>query len=113
MEITSQIDFIGPGEPESGGTDHAAMVCHGAPGFRLRSEYGDYRNYTWHTNRDTFDKVVFGEVRNNATLTAMLAYLAAEDPVKTPRDKRTVFTDDVEGWPACEPARRSYEQRRR
>jgi hypothetical protein len=112
-EITSQITFVAPGVPASGGSDHAAMVCYGAPGFRLQSDYGDYRNYTWHTNRDTFDKVVFPEVRNNATLTAMLAYLAAEDPVKTPREQRTVFGDDLEGWPDCEPAGRSYDQRRR
>jgi hypothetical protein len=112
-EITSQITFVAPGVPATGGSDHAALVCYGAPGFSLRSTSGDYSNYTWHTNRDTFDKVVIPEVRNNATLTAMLAYLAAEDPVKTPRDQRTVFGDDLEGWPDCEPARRSYDQRRR
>ena len=46
-----------------------------------------YGNYTWHTNRDTYDKIVFDELRGNATLTAMLAYLASEDPTMIKRDR--------------------------
>ena len=113
LEITQHIRFTAPGDPADGGSDHAALVCYGAPAFRLGSADGDYREYTWHTNRDTFDKVIFPEVRNNATLTAMLAYLAAEDPEKTPRNQRTVFGEDPPRWPECETPRRSYEQRRR
>ncbi|ULT43164.1 hypothetical protein KRR40_06630 [Niabella defluvii] len=37
---------------------------------------------TWHTNRDTYDKIVFDDLRNNAILTAILAYAASEDPQK-------------------------------
>ena len=50
----------------------------GAPSFRLQAAYDEYRQYTWHTNRDTYDKIVFDDLRNNATLAAMLAYLASE-----------------------------------
>jgi hypothetical protein len=35
--------------------------------------------WTWHTNRDTYDKVVLDDLRYNATLLAMLTYLASED----------------------------------
>jgi hypothetical protein len=112
-EISAHIRISGPGDPPDGGSDEAAMVCYGAPGFRLRSPYADYREYTWHTNRDTFDKIVFPELRSNATLTAMLAYLASEDPERTPRDQRTAFGAEVSSWPACQPARRSYDERRR
>jgi carboxypeptidase Q len=68
-----------PGMPGGGGTDHAAFVCAGAPAFNLGSNSWDYGTYTWHTNRDTYDKIVFDEIRNNATLTAMLVYLASEE----------------------------------
>ena len=35
----------------------------------------DYGAYTWHTNRDTYDKIVPEDLKRNATLTAMLVYL--------------------------------------
>ena len=47
----------------------------------------DYGNYTWHTNRDTYDKVVFDDLKSNATLFAMLAYLASESPDKVSRER--------------------------
>ncbi len=68
-------------------------------------------SYTWHTNRDTFDKVVFDEIKNNAVLVAMLAYLASEDPERVPRDRRVMPVDEETGearsWPVCQEPRRS------
>jgi hypothetical protein len=104
-EITRHIELDIPGAPERGGSDHMSFVCHGAPGFRLQSHYPEYRQYTWHTNRDTFDKIVFDDLKNNATLTAMLAYLASEDPDRLPRDRRRLLPDG-QGWPRCAPPRR-------
>ena len=104
-EITRHIELDIPGVPERGGSDHMSFVCHGAPGFRLQSHYPMYRQYTWHTNRDTFDKIVFDDLKNNATLTAMLAYLASEDPEFLPRDQRILPNN--EEWPRCYPPRRS------
>ena len=49
----------------------------------------NYGSYTWHTNRDTYDKVVFDDLKHNATLAAMLAYLASEDPGFIDRDQVT------------------------
>ena len=49
----------------------------------------DYGSYTWHTNRDTYDKIVFDDLRFNATLTAMLAYLAANDATTITRERAT------------------------
>ena len=46
----------------------------------------DYGNLTWHTNRDTYDKVVPEDLMNNATLVAMLVYEADKDPVAMPHD---------------------------
>ncbi|HIF08305.1 MAG TPA: M20/M25/M40 family metallo-hydrolase [Gemmatimonadetes bacterium] len=69
--------------PESGSSDEASFICRGAQGFRLMSHYPDYRQYTWHTDLDTYDKIVFDDLRNNATLVAMLAYMASEDPRRT------------------------------
>lgn len=110
-EITRNVTLSFPGSPAGGGSDNASVACYGAPGFGLGSNSWDYGVYTWHTNRDTFDKVVFDELRNNATLTAMLVYLASEDPNTIPRDQR-VMAPNQQGqpgtWPACQTPARSF-----
>jgi carboxypeptidase Q len=110
-EIENLIDFDIPGVPERGGSDHMSFICHGAPGFRLQSHYPEYRQYTWHTNRDTYDKVVLDDLMNNATLAAMLAYQASEDPERVPRDQRVLPpgpNGQPQTWPGCGPPRRSW-----
>jgi carboxypeptidase Q len=111
-EIAGEIELDLPGPQELGGSDHVAFLCHGAPGWRLQSHYPDYRQYTWHTNRDTYDKIVFDDLRNNAMLAAMLAYLASEDPERVPRDRSVLPPDPRTGqprpWLPCAPARRGY-----
>ena len=110
-EITGHIELDVPGVPETGGSDHMSFICKPAPGFRLQSNYPDYRQYTWHTNRDTFDKIVFDDLRNNATLAAMLAYAASEDPERMDVTQRVMPVDERTGqpgvWPQCRPPRRS------
>src|SRR6266542_2507804 len=82
-----QLDFRGPGFPAGGGSDDFAFACYGTPAIGLSSLNWNYFNYTWHTNRDTYDKIVFDDLRWNATLTAMLAYLASEDPTMITRER--------------------------
>ena len=98
-ELAAGIEVRSPGTPSRGGSDHSSFVCHGAPAFFLSSRSWDYGTYTWHTDRDTFDKLVLEEVRNNAKLVAMLAYLASESPERFPRDRAPAA--DSNGWPAC------------
>ena len=86
-ELQKQVQFGGPGFPSGGGSDDASFACYGAPAFGLGALGWDYFNYTWHTNRDTYDKIVFDDLKSNATLTAMLAYLASEDPTTITRER--------------------------
>jgi hypothetical protein len=119
-EYADQVTLEIPGSPGSGGTDHASFVCAGVPAFSFHVGAGrsddlpmgtnrwDTSIYTWHTNRDTFDKIVFEDLRDDAVMTAMLVYLASEDPVRMPRDRR-VMAEGAE-WPECRsPARSSTE----
>jgi carboxypeptidase Q len=71
----------------AGGTDGAVFTCYGTPSFGLGALDWNYGSYTWHTNRDTYDKVVFDDLKHNATLAAMLVYLASEDPQFIDRTK--------------------------
>ncbi len=67
-----------PGQP--GGTDGAVFTCKATPSFGMGAVSWNYNTYTWHTNRDSYDKVVFDDLKHNATLAAEMAYLASEDP---------------------------------
>ena len=104
--IRSQIQTTFPGTPGGGGSDHASFVAAGAPGFSLSSLSWSYGNYTWHTNRDTYDKIVWDDVRSNAILTAILVYMACEDPQKLPRDKSVLPVNQRTGQPAAWPEQR-------
>jgi hypothetical protein len=108
--ITAGIAITAPGEPGRGGTDNASFICWGAPAFGLGSSNWDYGTYTWHTNRDTYDKIVMSNVKRNATLVAMLVYLASEDSATMPRDK-VALKDPKTGapvaWPTCTEAIRT------
>jgi hypothetical protein len=81
-----------------GGTDGAVFACFGTPSFGMGAVSWNYNTYTWHTNRDTYDKVVFDDLKHNATLAAMLAYAASEDPEFIARE-RSPGT-----WPANWPS---------
>ena len=109
-EVSQYVDLDLPGSPGGGGSDYASFVCHGAPGFSLGALSWDYGSHTWHTHRDTFDKLIFDDLKNNAVLTASLVYLASEDPNFVDRTRRTVITGRGGGpaeWPTCTPAQRA------
>lgn len=108
--IRNQIKTSYPGFPASGGTDNASFVAAGAPAFGLGSLNWDYFTYTWHTNRDTYDKLVFDEIRSNVILTAILVYMACEDPQSLPHDKVQLPTNPRTGkameWPSVKSPNR-------
>ena len=85
-ELSDGLRVLAPGHQENTGSDHTSFVCRPAPAFRLQSSYPEYRQYTRHTNRDTYDKIVFDDLKQNATLAAMLVYAASEDPERVSRE---------------------------
>ncbi|KEO75526.1 M20/M25/M40 family metallo-hydrolase [Anditalea andensis] len=109
-EISTHIETSFPGTPSGGGSDYASFLAVGAPAFSLSSLNWSYFSYTWHTNRDTYDKIVFDDVQNNAILTAILAYMASEDPEKTSREKSVLPVNPRTGtqisWPTQRKATR-------
>lgn len=98
--------------PGSGGSDFASFVAKGAPAFMLSSLSWDYGPFTWHTNVDTYDKIVFDDVTNNVVMIAILAYMASEDPEKASRERRVLpinNSGDQRTWPEPKsPDRRGY-----
>ncbi len=121
-EMQAMIPFDGSaGRPSSGGTDDASFACHGVPAFGMGGAQWDYGVVTWHTTRDTYDKVVMEDLKYNATLVASLAYLASEDPAFITRERVDLNTLPAGGppgaparagmqaprtWPVCTPVPR-------
>jgi hypothetical protein len=109
-QISQHIDLQIPGNPGTGGSDYASFVCAGVPAFSLSSLSWSYRQ-TYHNPTDTFDKVIIDDQMNNAVLTAMLTYLASEEPEKLPRDQRVMGinprTGEPGSWPTCRPPARN------
>jgi hypothetical protein len=121
--LKNQVSYQGPGRPVSASSDDFNFACHGLPAFNLNALGWDYDDYTWHTNRDTYDKVVFDDLKSNAALMAILAYMASEDPGFVGRDRveltslpgRQGGTSGTTAtgastpipWPACEKSERS------
>ncbi|MBA6152323.1 M20/M25/M40 family metallo-hydrolase [Gelidibacter maritimus] len=110
-DITKHIETNFPGSPSGGGSDNASFVAAGAPSFNLSSLNWSYWNYTWHTNLDTYDKIVFDDVRNNAILTAILAYMASEDDTKVSSEKIILPVSERTGKQMEWPTQRSPERR--
>jgi hypothetical protein len=111
-DVTRGVALEFPGFAHDESTDSDAFACRNAPGFFLNSADWSYNDYTWHTNRDTFDKISFDEIRKNATLVAMLAYEASEDPAKMGRARRIPPVNPATGRvmepPTCAPPPRSF-----
>jgi Zn-dependent M28 family amino/carboxypeptidase len=110
-DVRSRVSYTAPGRPAGRGSDDASFACHGLPAFELGAARWSYGNYTWHTNRDTYDKIVFDDLRSNAALVAMLAYLASEDPAFVTRERVEATAAGAatrpSTWPVCEKAARS------
>lgn len=103
-EISAGITLDVPGLPSAGSSDHAAFICAGVPAINFKSVSWNYPEQTWHSNRDSYDKLVFEEIRSDAVLTAMLAYLAADDPQRvgpTRRELPAGADGQPQPWPTC------------
>jgi hypothetical protein len=113
LELGAGVGMENPGLPGPGGSDYATFDCRGIPVFNLISTDWDYDDYTWHTNRDSFDKISFDDLERSATLVAMLAYQASEDPRAFSRAQRQLFPVDEQtgkagSWPSCGAPDRSW-----
>ncbi len=109
VEVARGVDVERPGMPSGGGSDYSSFVCRGVPGIPLGSVPWGYSTHTWHTNRDTFDKLVLGDMLDNVVLVASLTYLADREPELLSRRRREMPSGrgGAARWPECGTAARS------
>ena len=67
-------------------TDHESFDAVGLPAFDLLQDQLDYWSHTHHSNVDTVDHVVAGDLQVSAAVLATLVYHAAMREQKMPRD---------------------------
>jgi len=74
----------------TGGTDHQSFDGVGLPGFQFIQDPLEYSTFTHHSNMDTFERLQPDDMRKNATIAAIFAYLTANRDDLLPRKPATV-----------------------
>ena len=101
-DIGSEIQAYYPGTPSTGGSDNASFLPAGIPSYYLGTVNWDYGTVTWHTNLDTYDKIVFDDLRRSVIATAILAYMASEEPELVSRERINLPGKSL--WPEAKDA---------
>jgi len=70
---------------DTGGTDHLAFDRVGLPGFQFIQEPLDYTTRTHHTNLDTYERIIPGDLMQASVVMASFVYHAAMRDEKLPR----------------------------
>jgi hypothetical protein len=68
-----------------GGTDSTSFNQAGLPGISLQQDPIEYQTVTWHTNLDTYERVLEGDLEQAATVVAAAAYHLAMREQMLPR----------------------------
>jgi carboxypeptidase Q len=69
----------------SGGTDSTSFNEAGLPGIGLSQDPIEYQTYTWHTNLDTYERIIEEDVKKSAAAIASAVYHLAMRDEMLPR----------------------------
>lgn len=69
----------------SGGTDSTSFNAAGLPGIGLSQDPIEYQTYTWHTNLDTYERIIEADVKKSAAAIASAVYHLAMRDEMLPR----------------------------
>ena len=101
LESFADLGFVGVSASKSrglGGSDHTSFNQAGLPGIGVGQDPIEYGTVTWHTNLDTYERIVEDDVKKSAAIIAAAVYLLASRDELLPR-----FAG--EAMPALPPAR--------
>lgn len=93
--------FVGAAATKSrslGGSDHTSFNQAGLPGISVGQDPVEYTSVTWHTNLDTYERIVEDDTKKSAAIIAAAVYLLASRDAQLPRF-------NAEGMPALPAAR--------
>jgi len=104
-----------------GGTDSTSFNQAGLPGIGLGQDPIEYFTHTWHTNLDTYERILEDDVKQNAVIIATALYqLAMRDEmlprfpgeeIPPPPPPPAAATTPSEAKPAAKPRRKIAKQK--
>jgi hypothetical protein len=74
-------------------TDHKAFDEVGLPGFQFIQDPIDYNVRAWHTNMDTYERLLIPDLKQMAVIVASFVFLTAERDEKLPRKPSPIYQD--------------------
>jgi carboxypeptidase Q len=86
----SDIGFIGATATRSrglGGSDHTSFNQAGLPGISVNQDPIEYFTHTWHTNLDTYERIIEDDVKRSAIIIASAVYQLSMRDEMLPRFK--------------------------
>src|SRR5260370_18573158 len=92
-----------------GGTDSTSVSQAGLPGIGLGQDPIEYFTDTWHTNLDTYERIIEDDVKKEAIVVAAAVYQLAMRDDMLPRFSKADMppkpAPDQPAAPAAQPAR--------
>ncbi len=97
MKPYADMEFETITNRNTGGTDHQSFDGIGLPGFQFIQDEIEYgRGY--HTNVDTWERLLLPDLRQNAIITAWFAYNAAMMNDRFPREPEMTLKQQPRGF---------------
>ena len=87
-----------------GGSDHTSFNQAGLPGIGVQQDPIEYFTHTWHTNLDTYERIIEDDVKKSAIVIAAAVYQLAMSDNLLPRFKREEMPALPVETPAPTPA---------
>lgn len=84
----------------TGGTDSTSFNAAGLPGVGMQQDPIEYQSFTWHTNLDTYERIVPDDVKKAATVIASAVWQVANMDQMVPRFSKADMPP-----PVTQPAR--------
>lgn len=79
----------------TGGSDHTSFNAAGLPGIGVNQDPIEYGSATWHTNLDTYERIVPEDAKSSAIVIASAAYQLAMRDGQLPRFSPSVMPTPV------------------
>ncbi|MBP6002982.1 MAG: M20/M25/M40 family metallo-hydrolase [Pyrinomonadaceae bacterium] len=86
-----------------GGTDHTSFNAAGLPGIGIAQDPIEYFTHTWHTNLDTYERIIESDVKASAIVIAAAVYALAMRDEMLPRFKAGEMPALPPAPPAAQP----------
>ena len=88
-----------------GGSDNTAFNQAGLPGIGMGQDPIEYNSHTWHTNLDTYERILEDDVKKNAMIVAWSVYQLAMRDNLLPRLSASEMPARPPDEPTTQPAR--------